>query len=179
MEYQLILSKRKTISIKVTSDLKIIVRAPKGTSQKTINRFITQNLDWIEASKEKIKKANEHRTVPTSSTQEEIKKYTEMAKKDIPARVEHFAPIVGVDYENITIRNQKTRWGSCSSKGNLNFNCRLMLAPEKVRDYVVIHELCHRLQMNHSKQFWNEVERVMPDYKVWRKWLHDNADALS
>ncbi|MDY3888895.1 MAG: M48 family metallopeptidase, partial [Agathobacter sp.] len=83
----------------------------------------------------------------------------------IPKRVAYFADIMGVDYGRITIRMQKTRWGSCSSKGNLNFNCLLMLAPPEVIDYVVVHELCHRKEMNHSKAFWREVERVLPDYR--------------
>ena len=85
---------------------------------------------------------------------------------------------MGVDYGQITIRSQKTRWGSCSSKGNLNFNCLLLLAPPEVLDYVVVHELCHRKEMNHSPRFWAEVARVMPDYKVRRKWLKDNGNGL-
>ena len=85
---------------------------------------------------------------------------------------------MGVRYGRITIRNQHTRWGSCSAQGNLNFNCLLMLCPEAVRDYVVIHELCHRLELNHSEKFWTEVERVMPDYKIHRKWLKDNGTSL-
>ncbi len=82
----------------------------------------------------------------------------------IPERVRPYAPIVGVTYGRITIRNQKTRWGSCSSKGNLNFNVALMLVPEEVMDYVVVHELTHRKEMNHSQNFWTEVERVCPEY---------------
>ena len=93
----------------------------------------------------------------------------------IPKRVKYFAPIVGVTYGRITIRNQKTRWGSCSAKGNLNFNCLLMLTPPKVLDYVVIHELCHRKEMNHSKSFWAEVEKVMPDYKEAVRWLKEEG----
>lgn len=103
---------------------------------------------------------------------ESIKK---SARKDLTARVEYFAPIIGVKYNRIAIRCQKTRWGSCSSKQNLNFNCLLMMAPEEVRNYVVIHELCHLKQMNHSRLFWAEVEKAMPDYKKWRKWLKDNG----
>lgn len=108
----------------------------------------------------------------------EIKELADKALKYIPERVAHFARIIGVDYGRITIRNQKTRWGSCSSKGNLNFNCLLMMTPPEVIDYVVVHELCHRKEMNHSKAFWNEVEKVMPDYKAYIKWLKEEGHFL-
>ena len=96
----------------------------------------------------------------------------------IPQRVAYYAGIVGVTYGRITIRSQKTRWGSCSSGGNLNFNCRLMKAPTSVLDYVIVHELCHRLEMNHSSRFWALVEQVMPDYRVHRKWLREHGSSL-
>ena len=96
----------------------------------------------------------------------------------IPERVSYFAPQVGVTYGNITIRSQRTRWGSCSSKGNLNFNCLLMLVPREVLDYVVVHELCHRKEVNHSPRFWAEVERILPDYKIRQTWLKDNGSQL-
>jgi predicted metal-dependent hydrolase len=92
--------------------------------------------------------------------------------------VQYFAPLVGVDYRRITIRSQKTRWGSCSSSGNLNFNCLLLLAPPEVLDYVVVHELCHRKEMNHAPRFWAEVGRVLPDYKKRNKWLKENGSRL-
>ena len=93
-------------------------------------------------------------------------------------KVKHYAGLMNVQYGRITIRNQKTRWGSCSSKGNLNFNCLLMLAPDEVVDYVVIHELCHLIEMNHSKAFWKQVEQMMPDYKKHRKWLKDHGNEI-
>ena len=86
-----------------------------------------------------------------------IKELADKARIFIPERVKYYAEVIGVDYGRITIRCQKTRWGSCSSKGNLNFNCLLMLMPSEVIDYVVVHELCHIKQMNHSKAFWKEV----------------------
>jgi len=101
-----------------------------------------------------------------------------LALVDIPQRVRKYAPIIGVEYGRITIRMQKSRWGSCSSKGNLNFNCLLMAMPEEIRDYVVVHELCHRLQMNHSDKFWAEVEKIIPDYKAKRKWLRGNGEDI-
>ena len=111
-------------------------------------------------------------------TREKVIALAEEALKVIPERVEYFAKVIGVTYGKITIRNQKTRWGSCSSKGNLNFNCLLMLAPSEVLDYVVVHELCHRKQMNHSKAFWAEVEKVCPDYKAAKKWLKEEGSQL-
>ena len=111
-------------------------------------------------------------------TMEEIRRLAQEAVRVIPERVAYYAPKVGVTYGRISIRHQKTKWGSCSSGGNLNFNCLLMLAPETVRDYVVVHELCHRKQMNHSEAFWAEVERVLPGYREARKWLKTHGQEL-
>ena len=102
-----------------------------------------------------------------------------MSTKD---KIEEYAlrwePVIGVKCEKWTIRYMKTRWGSCSSRGNLNFNWRLMLAPPRVLDYVVVHELCHRKHMDHSPAFWQEVGNLLPDYKTLRKWLKDNGNTL-
>ena len=91
----------------------------------------------------------------------------------------YYAQLLGVTYATISIRDQKTRWGSCSSKGNLSFSWRLILAPPKVLDYVVVHELCHRKEMNHSPRFWVLVESMIPDYKTHRKWLKENGEKLT
>ena len=107
-----------------------------------------------------------------------MKELAERARHDLTMRCAFWAEKVGVSYGRISIRHQKTKWGSCSSKGNLNFNCLLMLAPETVRDYVVVHELCHRKQMNHSEAFWAEVERVLPGYREARKWLKTHGQEL-
>jgi predicted metal-dependent hydrolase len=111
----------------------------------------------------------------TPYTKEEIKELADKACELIPKKVRHYASIIGVDYGRITIRNQKTRWGSCSSKGNLNFNCLLMLCPDEVIDSIVVHELCHRKYMNHSARFYEEVEKAYPEYSKWHKWLKDNG----
>lgn len=111
-------------------------------------------------------------------TIDEIRQLADKALEAIPERVKHYAPLVGVTYGRITIRNQRSKWGSCSSKGNLNFNCLLMLTPPEVIDSVVVHELCHRKEMNHSDKFYSEVLRVFPDYWKWDRWLKDNGNIL-
>lgn len=109
---------------------------------------------------------------------DEIQALADKALKVIPERVKYYAPKVGVTYGRITIRNQRSRWGSCSAKGNLNFNCLLMLTPPEVIDSVVVHELCHRKEMNHSDRFYAEVLRVFPEYHKWNKWLKENGSTL-
>ena len=85
---------------------------------------------------------------------------------------------MGVTYGKVTLREQKTRWGSCSSKGNLNFNWKLALMPDEILDYVVVHELAHRMEMNHSDKFWKIVENVLPDYRERLSWLKANGGTL-
>ena len=94
---------------------------------------------------------------------------------ELAVRVAYYAEKLGVSYGKITLRQQKTRWGSCAANGNLNFNWLLILAPPEVLDYVVVHELCHRREMNHSQAFWKEVEKILPDYRERQKWLKDNG----
>ncbi len=101
-----------------------------------------------------------------------------MALKRIRERLDLYAPRIGVTFGRVAIRDQKSRWGSCSRKGNLNFNWKLIMAPPPVLDYVVIHELCHRLEFNHSPRFWSLVESQMPEYEAWKKWLKGHADDL-
>ena len=100
------------------------------------------------------------------------------ALERIRERVDHYAPLIGVRPGRIAIREQKTRWGSCSSKGNLNFNWKLIMAPKEVLDYVVIHELCHLHEFNHSPRFWALVQHQMPDYIAWKKWLDSHKEDL-
>ena len=102
-------------------------------------------------------------------------RYRNAAREVFTNRVEYYHRFTGGHYTSITIRDQKTRWGSCSQTGNLNFNFRLILAPLEVLDYVVVHELCHRRQMNHSTQFWQEVAQVLPDYRKRKAWLTENG----
>lgn len=174
---QIIRSNRKTVSVQIRSDGTILVRAPLFMPEREIRRFLNEKSDWIGKHQAKVAE-NQAAAEAAPLGDEDIRALAVQAKKDIPERVKRFAPIMGVTYGRITIRNQATRWGSCSSAGNLNFNCLLMLAPEAVRDYVVVHELAHRRHMNHSAAFWAEVARILPDYKIRVKWLKDNGGAL-
>ena len=180
MKVTVIRSNRKTVAIQVNSNLSVTVRAPRSVSEKDIEEILKKKEAWISKHIEKIKETKERvEAEPTEKlTREKVIALAEEALKVIPERVEYFATVIGVTYGKITVRNQKTRWGSCSSKGNLNFNCLLMLAPPEVLDYVVVHELCHRKQMNHSKAFWLEVEKVLPNYKEVRKWLKEEGSQM-
>ncbi len=173
-EYELIRSDRKTLSLEIKKDGKLLVRAPKRLSVKEIERFVGEKSAWID-------KHRANRTPVDKSqrfTKEEISSLAERALEYIPRRVRAIAAQMGVTVGNITIRCQRTRWGSCSSKGNLNFNCLLMLCPPEVIDYVVTHELAHREEMNHSARFWAIVQSFCPDYKTLRAWLKNEGSKL-
>ena len=172
LTYQLIRSERKTVSLQITQEGELVVRAPKRMAKAEIDRFVESKRGWIEKHAQ-----NREQYVP-KMTEAEFDTLVRHALEVIPEVVARFAPVVGVTYGRITIRNQRTRWGSCSAQGNLNFNCVLMRAPDDVLEYVVVHELCHRKEMNHGPKFWAEVERVLPNYRESRKWLSVNGSAL-
>ena len=180
MEITVIKSNRKTVSIQVNADLSVTVRAPRYASSRELDRILREKEPWIRKQIELIReqKAKYEAEEPLYLTNAQIRELADSALEYIPKRAEYFSKLIGVDYGRITIRNQKTRWGSCSSKGNLNFNCLLMLAPSEVIDAIVVHELCHLKQMNHSKKFYDEVLRVFPEYRKWNKWLRDNGGVL-
>ena len=163
-------SNRKTLAIQINSDLTVTVRAPMYTSQRDIERILKEKEVWIQKHIEQMREQEAKR----KEMQGENGEHEYLSRKEI----QKLAEKIGVTYGRITIRNQKTRWGSCSSKGNLNFNCLVILTPLEVIDYVVVHELCHRKEMNHSKAFWAEVEKVLPNYKEQVKWLKENGGQI-
>ncbi len=167
-------SDRKSLGIQLKPS-EIIVRAPLKMSDRDIYKFLELKRTWIETNLLKIaeREKNSGETVPFTS--DELKEMANKTKEIIPKRVEYYAQKIGVTYGRITIRAQHTRWGSCSSKGNLNFNCLLVLFPDDVIDSIVVHELCHLRQMNHSQKFYAEIDKVFPDYKKCHKWLKENG----
>lgn len=179
-EITLIRSRRKSLAIEITPELQVVVRAPARMPVREINAFVQEKDDWIRAHLQQMagKKRLREQYREQALSKEELQELATQAMKLIPQKVHYYAQIIGVTYGRITIRNQRTRWGSCSGKGNLNFNCLLLLMPEEVLDYVVVHELCHRKEMNHSARFWEEVEKILPDYRQRRKWLKDNGGRI-
>lgn len=176
----IIRSNRRTMAIQVNSDLTVTVRAPVRASRKEIERMLQEKESWIQKSIQKFREREisyEAEAIEPLSDAD-MKRLAGQAMDYIPGRVAYFARQAGVDYGRITIRSQKTRWGSCSSKGNLNFNCLLMLTPPEVIDYVVVHELCHRKEMNHSRAFWEEVAKILPGYREQVRWLKQEGGKI-
>lgn len=181
----ILFSDRKSISIRIKDDASVEVRAPFYAGHRQIEVFIEEKQDWI---------AKNHRAVLSHIAEQEEnalspkdtrraaaldKRFHDAARLYFPKRCAELVKLTGGHYDKITIRNQKTRWGSCSQTGTLSFNYRLMMAPPAVIDYVIIHELCHLTHMNHSKAFWDKVANVMPDYRTHRLWLKEHGGELT
>ena len=171
MDYQLIRSQRKTLCVEIRPDGSLLVRAPARMPKREIDSFLLRKADWIQKHLPKAP------PLP-AFTPAEIAQFAQETANLLPEKVSHYAAALGVSYGRITVRCQKTRWGSCSSRGNLSFHCLLSRMPEDVLDYVVVHELCHRKHMNHSAAFWGEVAAILPDYKASRDWLKTQGTAL-
>ena len=174
-EYIIKKSRRTTISVQITPDQKLLVKAPAYTSIKEVEDFLREKRDWIIKQINRTKVTSQQAAQMGILSDKEIRKLKRDAKKIIPERVEYYAKLSGITYNRIFIRLQKSRWGSCSIEGNLNFNALLALMPLGVLDSVVVHELCHRRHMDHSKAFYDEVLKIFPDYKKWDKWLKQNG----
>ncbi len=170
-------SKRaKYLKLKIeVMEPKVVLVTPKLTLNFQVNRFLKKHADWIEEKWIKLETQLKKRP----KLEHSIEYYKAKAKKIIRERLRHFNAHYQFEYNRVNFRNQKTRWGSCSSQKNLSFNWRLILAPPEILDYVVVHELCHLKEMNHSKAFWKLVETQVPDHKKKRKWLKENHCLLT
>lgn len=162
IQYELIRSKRNTISIQVDKNCNVTVRAPRFVSQKRIDEFLEEKKLWLQDA---ITKQQEKAKNIVEYSAEDTEKMRKLAKEIIPQKVERFSKIMGVTPSSVKINSAKKRYGSCSAENNLNFSLYLMDKDEKFIDYVVIHELAHIKHHNHSKEFYSFIERFMPNYK--------------
>lgn len=183
--FDVIRSRRKSLAIEIQGNGDILVRAPLEISDRGILRFVRDHEDWIEKKLRELKRrqsdleeSEQGQGEKSAYSEEELKELTKRARKILREKTDHYARQMGAEVNRIAIRRQRSRWGSCSSKGNLNFNCLLMLCPDQVQDYVVVHELAHRFEMNHSAAFWQIVENYCPDYRGSRAWLKEHGGQL-
>ena len=177
MQITVIRSNRKTMALELGPG-GLIVRAPRYASDSEIEAFLRQHRRWIENHAARLAAREAAAAQVPKLTVQELDALAERARHVFSERAAYYAPLVGVEYGRINVRAQHTRWGSCSAKGNLSFNCLLLLAPPEVLDSVVVHELCHRLEMNHSPRFYREVLRVLPDYREQHGWLKEHGRSL-
>ncbi len=166
--YTLIRSSRRTISLEITRELTVLVRAPLRASKAEIDHFVKSHEAWIDTHMEKQRQRIENRPEPT---EEEKQALIARAKKELPKKVAHYASIMGVQPTGITITGARKRYGSCSGKNRLCFTWRLMACPDEAIDSVVVHELAHIVHKNHGPKFYALVESVMPDYRERKKKL--------
>jgi predicted metal-dependent hydrolase len=167
VEYKIVYSDRKTVSIRVDKD-GVTVKAPIGVDKKTRAQIVLKHSAWIEKSlaSEQKKQERERALSP-----DEVKILKKLAKSYFTEKTEYYSQIMGLKYGRITITSAQKRFGSCSSAGNISYSYRLMLYPEAAREYVVVHELAHLVEMNHSKRFYEIIAKILPDYKYRKKLL--------
>lgn len=171
VEYELRKSRRaRRLRLAVYCDGSFVVTAPRGFDFSKIEDFILEKAGWVLEKIAFMKKRGQNLLVFRSSRRE-YQKLKIQALELAERKVAEFNRFYGFRYKKINIRNQKTRWGSCSRKGNLNFNYKIALLPEKYADYIVVHELCHLKEFNHSRNFWNLVARTVPDFRERKKWI--------
>lgn len=224
--YQLIRSKRKTLSVSFDQNIHLIVKAPMWVSRKEIEAFLTEKEEWITATKKRLKNARQKElltrlqlengdvtgylgeklsltVIREERTRTKIKRFENRLLLWVPCEADYdyrrkqlekwyrkeafsvisrktaeYAGMLGVSFEKIHIKDQKSRWGSCSGMKNLNFNWRILMAPEEVCDYVIIHELCHLRFMDHSVNFWELVSEFCPEYQQRKAWLKEHGKDL-
>lgn len=155
------------IRISVGGDGEVVVTKPRYVPVIVASKVVEGKATWVLEQIEKIK--NKPKKILAHYGMKDFKEKKAGAYKLVESRVEYFNKFYGFDVKSIKIRNQKTRWGSCSRTGNLNFNFKILFLPEHLCDYIIVHELCHLAEMNHSKAFWSLVGEQVPDYKARRQ----------
>jgi len=158
-------NRSKSARINIYHDGLVVITLPKNLLNISVQDLISQKSSWIFRKLDFLLSLQVNPDISVDSVEHFSSKKLE-AKDVISKRVDELASMYGFEFEKIRIKKLKTRWGSCSSKKNLNFNYKILFLPEDIRDYIIVHELCHLRQMNHSKKFWQEVENIIPDYKI-------------
>ncbi|MEI6296518.1 MAG: M48 family metallopeptidase [bacterium] len=173
VQYELKVSKIiRGIKLAIHFDGKFIVTAPQNTNLNIVNNFIKEKTNWVFKKLNYFKKFS-NRVVIKINKKDYIDRKVEILKK-VKDRIDFFNKLYGYSIGKITIKNQKTRWGSCSKVGNLNFNYKVIYLKPNLFDYIIVHEICHLGEFNHSVRFWNLVSMAIPDYKKLRSELRDN-----
>ena len=172
---RIVRTSRKTMALQIEEDGQVTVRVPRTVTEAQAEEFARRHGEWILKTRKRVLQNASWRR---SYTEAEKQTGKQRLSRKLEERLALFASVMGVSYGRVSIRDQRTRWGSCSGKGNLNFNWKLSLVPDEILDYVVVHELAHRIEMNHSANFWREVEKILPDYRERRMWLKENGGRL-
>ena len=167
MKYNVIYSDRKTVNISV-KDGNVIIKAPRRIKKEELLRIIEKHKAWIDKA---VIREREKREKYETLDENEIKALKKSAREYLTEKCEYFSNLMGLKYNRITITSAKTRFGSCTTQKNISFSYRLMLYPEPAREYVVVHELAHLIEMNHSKKFYAIIEKYLPDYQERKKLL--------
>jgi predicted metal-dependent hydrolase len=176
-QVQILYSKRRSIVLQVKNG-QVFLKAPLLTPIKFLEGLVTKKQHWINEKIEVSKKVQEYKESKKSISQETAALYKKEFGAYLEEKVNFYAQQIGVTFNKISIRKTVSRWGSCTSKGNLSFSIFLWDTPNHVIDYVIVHELCHRKHMNHSKDFWNLVGANYPEYKLAEKWLKINGSRI-
>lgn len=164
IEYKCIFSRRKTLGLQLKTDGSLVVRAPHGTAKAQIERFVNDHREWIDKHMQKLDRMTRIPLLDTE-TQTRLRAICQLKAEAWLASWD------GPQPTKLFIRNQASRWGSCSSLGNISLNLRCALLPNDLFEYVLVHELCHLIELNHSPAFWQEVERILPNYRELRSQL--------
>lgn len=171
IEYKLRRSKRaKRMRLAVYCDSSVVVTLPLNVNENIVEKFIREKSSWLMDKILSFKSSNY--LLQRKDDKADYLKNKNLALKFAEDRVAEFNKLYKFKFNKITVKNQKTRWGSCSRKGNLNYNYRLLLLPKHIADYIIVHELCHLKEFNHGNKFWSLVAKAVPDYLEIKKELN-------
>ncbi len=173
---EIIYSKRRTLALEVTPDARLIVRAPKKADKSLIAAFIEAKKPWILKKKQQMARRMEEMPEELAKPRPEIDK--DKAASVIKERLDHFSSKMGLSYDLFRLSGARKRWGTCSRRADIRINWRLAYAQEDILDYVIVHELSHIKEKNHSRNFWALVAQILPDHKARRRWLKDHGHLL-